>query len=734
MKKILYIFLFVISCINIIFPQNVNKVFGTVIDEDNHPLEYVNVFILNTFEGGMTDNNGNFSFLTKQKEQIEIVAGMVGYEKYSTIIDLKKQMNKPLLIILKNNTIATKEVIITASSFGSEKGKGVVMTNIDVLTTPGGAADIFQALKTMPGLTSVSESAELYVRGGDPIETITLLDQASHNHPYTYESSYGGLFSNINSDNITGMFFSSGGFSAKYGNALSGVLDLETKNEPLKSTYKLGVSLAAAELSAAFPIMDETLGLRINGRKSFTEPIFWFNGKNSDFTNEPISKDLSANLVYKYSSTGRIKTFFSYADDKQGVLINQPGYIDEFAGTSHNYFINTQISDILLKNLVLKTSISFSKFNRYWTLGLLDLTKSDKNKKLRSDAEWEIGNNKINFGFEIENRFTNFLGTVPVEDYDMRKNGKAKIIDADFNVTRYGLYIETELANFLKLKGLSLVAGLRTDYISKLNIFWIDPRGNLGYKLFENTNLAIGFGIFHQHPDPRLYSPQDGNPNLKAMRALHFVTSINHKFSDRDEIRIEAYYKKYTYLPLEDDTKNYNNNGFGYAKGIDIIAKGILFDVFDSYVSYGLLSTKRKWMDYKALTSSEYDITHNLNIVAKYNISNHLQIGINYKFATGKPFTPIIESYFDNNQNIFIPVYGKDNSERYKNYQRLDIRFTYLAAFFENNFTVFYIEGLNILNIKNVMNISYSYDYKSYKDVFSYFGRRMIVIGTQITF
>jgi vitamin B12 transporter len=734
MKKIPFIFLFVITCFNVTFSQNGIRVFGIVKDEDDKLLEYVNVFILNTFEGGMTDNNGNFSFVTKQKEKIELVAGMVGYKKYSTIIDLKEQNNNPILIILKNGTIATKEVIITASSFGSEKGKGVVMTNIDVLTTPGGAADIFQALKTMPGLTSVSESAELYVRGGDPIETITLLDQASLNHPYTYESSYGGLFSNINSDNITGMFFSSGGFSAKYGNALSGVLDLETKNEPLKSTYKLGVSLAATELSAAFPIMDETLGLRINGRKSFTEPIFWLNGKNSDFTSEPISKDLSANLVYKYSSTGRIKTFFSYADDKQGVLINQPGYIDEFAGTSHNYFINTQISDILFKNLVLKTSISYSKFNRYWTLGLLDLTKSDKNKKLRSDAEWEIENNKINFGFEIENRFTNFLGTVPVEDYDMRKNGKAKIIDADFNITRYGIYIETELANFLKLKGLSLVAGLRTDYISKLNIFWIDPRGNLGYKLFKNTNLAIGLGIFHQHPDPRLYSPQDGNPNLKAMRALHFVTSINYKFSDRDEIRIEAYYKKYSNLPLEVPIKYYNNDGFGYAKGIDIIAKGVLFDVLDSYVSYGLLSTKRKWMDYKALTSSEYDITHNLNIVAKYNITNHLQVGINYKFATGKPFTPVIESYFDNNQNIFIPVYGKDNSERYKNYQRLDIRFTYLAAFFENNFTVFYIEGLNILNIKNVMNISYSYDYTSSKDVFSYFGRRMIVIGTQITF
>ena len=581
MKNVIILILILFNNMN--FAQTGIKLHGTVKDENNIPLQYVNVFILNSFEGSMTDENGNFSFLTKQKNKIELIAGMVGYKKYSVSIELNNLNDNSINIVLQNNAISTNEVIVTASSFGSEKGKGVVMTSIDVLTTPGGAADIFQALKTMPGLTPVSESAQLYVRGGDPIETLTLLDQATLYHPYTYESSYGGLFSNINSENIIGMYFSSGGFSAKYGNALSGVLDLKSNNEPLKSLYKIGLSMASAEINASTPIFNDKLGFRFSARNSFTEPVFWLNGKNSSFTNQPSSKDFTSNLIYKYSLTGRLKTIFSYATDKQGVIINQPGYTDEFKGNSNNYIINTQISDLLFNNLVVKTSISFSEFNRKWQLGLLDLDKIDNNLKLRSDFEMPFQPFKLNMGYEIENRNTSFIGIIPIEDYDMRKNGQAKVINSTFGITRYGLYIETEVPNVFNIIGLSVIAGIRSDNIPKLKIYTLDPRANIGYKINDKVSIAFGCGLFHQHPDPRLYSPIDGNPSLKSMQSIHLVSSLNYSFSERDEFRVEFYYKKYNNLPLEDNNLFYNNKGFGFAKGIDIIVKGILFNKIDSY-------------------------------------------------------------------------------------------------------------------------------------------------------
>jgi hypothetical protein len=197
-------------------------------------------------------------------------------------------------------------------------------------------------------------------------------------------------------------------------------------------------------------------------------------------------------------------------------------------------------------------------------------------------------------------------------------------------------------------------------------------------------------------------------------------------------VRIEGYHKKYSNLPLEDELLNYNNNGYGFAQGIDFMIKGDLFGLIDGWISYGFINTKRKWMDFEELSSSSFDITHNLTVIAKYNITQSFQIGINYKYATGRPFTPVINSNYISDLDIFEPVYGNDNSDRHPTYQRLDIRLTYLTQLFDNYFTVLYVEGLNILDINNIFGYSYNRDYSQRSSVDSYFGRRTIVFGFQV--
>ncbi|MDH3251756.1 MAG: TonB-dependent receptor, partial [Ignavibacteria bacterium] len=201
---------------------------GSVYDEDGAPIPYVNVFLLKTTSGAMTNEAGKFVIRLDREGEVNLVASCVGYEKYTATVVVRAPVD--LKITLVGMAVKADEVVVTASSYGSEKEKGIVMSSMDVITTPGGAADIFQSLKTLPGLTQVSESAELYVRGGDPIETVTLVDQASLYHPYTFESAFGGIFSSLNTSSISSMFFSSGGFSAKYGNVLSGVLAVETRD------------------------------------------------------------------------------------------------------------------------------------------------------------------------------------------------------------------------------------------------------------------------------------------------------------------------------------------------------------------------------------------------------------------------------------------------------------------------------------------------------------------------
>lgn len=731
-NKILF-FLAALSCL--VIAQKKTIIEGTVKDNNNNPLPYVNVFLLNSSDGSMSDEKGTFFFRTSHTGSATLIASIVGYEKYSKEFDLDAQKKLSVNIVLYENAVKLNETIVTASSYGSEKEKGLVISRIDILTTPGGATDIYQSLKTMPGLTQVSESAELYVRGGDPLETITMVNQAVVYHPFTYESSYGGIFSNLNQSAVKSMYFTSGGFSAKYGNALSGVLDIETKNQPENSRTSVGLSLASGNVTADIAIEPAKFGLYFDARQNFTKPIFWLNGGMDRLTVTPNSKNFTGGIVYNYSKTGRLKFFTIYADDEQGVKVERAEYNGTFNGNTRNTFINVQNTDIVFNDVVMKNGVSFNKYSNNWQLGILDLNKTDYVYTMRSDFEVTIGKSfKLITGGELENREIQYFGQIPAEDYDIRKEAKATVIDTKFNGTHYGLYGEIQAANIFGISNLSATAGIRYDKFTKLNVDWFDPRISVGYKIDDKSTLRLGMGIFRQVPDPRLYNPTDGNPNLKPMKAEHIIGSYEYNFSDLNSCRIEVYRKNYDDLPLENEILNYDNSGYGYAEGIDFIFKGEFLFGINGWISYGYINTKRYWMDYDFLTGSSFDITHNIALVAKHNLFEKLQIGLTAKYATGRPYTPVVGSVYISGLNIYKPVYAATNSARYQDYKRVDLRWTYFDQLFQKYPLVVYVEGLNILNFTNLFGYSYSQDYKERKDIESYFGRRMIVFGFTITF
>jgi len=716
-----------------IFSQSKIKIEGSVVDEDKSPLPMVMVFLANSGDGAMSDDKGSFSFLTKLKGKVTVNANLIGYEKFSKEIEIKDEKKITVDIELKESALKMKESVVSASSFGSEKGKGLVLSRIDVLTTPGGAADLFQSLKTMPGITQVSESAELYVRGGDPIETITMIDQALIYHPFSYESTYGSLFSNLKNEFIKGMYFSSGGFSAKYGNVLSGVLDIETKGVPTRMQSNFGISLANTNFSTEIPLIEDKLGFNFNYDKSFTKPIFWLNGGLDKFTAAPSSQNVTGSATYAYSKTGKMKLFGVFAKDIQGVNVVGTEYEGTFNGSTVSKFLNLQHSNIVFQKLVMKNSFSFSKYTNNWKLGVLDLIKTDKVFSFRNDFEFFINSRtRLLSGIEYEKRNINYLGQIPDNDYNIRPEAQRKVIDADILNSRVGGYFELESANMFGVSNFASAIGIRYDRIPTLKLGWANPRINVSYKINEHSTIKTAWGIFNQLPDPRLFNPVDGNPNLKSMQAIHYVLSYDYLFDDDNSFRVELYHKDYKNLPLENSLLKYDNNGKGFADGVDVILKSTLTNGLSGWISYGFINTKRKWMDFEKLTSSSFDITHNFSLIAKYFVATNWQVGINFKYATGRPYTPIIGAAYRATENVYEPVYGDKNTSRFQNYKRLDIRLTHFTTLFNMANTVFYLEGLNILDLKNIFGYYYSPDYSQRKEISSYFGRRTVVVGMSV--
>lgn len=125
------------------------------------------------------------------------------------------------------------------------------LNRIDVYTAPGGTADILQVFQMLPGATRASEGSDLYVRGGDPDESPVLVEGAPLVYPGVFETLHGGVFGILDPSVLARAYFSSGGFSARYGDALSGVVELETDGRPWTPGGRAGTSLAPGPRFAA---------------------------------------------------------------------------------------------------------------------------------------------------------------------------------------------------------------------------------------------------------------------------------------------------------------------------------------------------------------------------------------------------------------------------------------------------------------------------------------------------
>ena len=204
---------------------------GTVVDEKNKPVIGANVFIDGTYDGASTDANGKFNFKTTTSGNQLLVVSFLSYETIKVTIVVEKFQNQT--VKLKESVNTLDAVVITAGTFSAgEKSRVSVLKPLDIVTTAGSAGNIIAALQTLPGTQNVGEDGRLFVRGGEADETQTFVDGIRVSQPYgatTNNLPTRGRFSPFL---FSGISFSTGGYSAEYGEALSSVLLLNTQDEP----------------------------------------------------------------------------------------------------------------------------------------------------------------------------------------------------------------------------------------------------------------------------------------------------------------------------------------------------------------------------------------------------------------------------------------------------------------------------------------------------------------------
>ena len=691
---------------------------GTVVDEQGRPLPLVNVQVLDSFDGNVSDTNGRFAFAVRKLGTAILRASLLGYESAEQAAQLSANDTTRMNFVLRETLINFRETVVTASAYTTgDEGKGVTLRGLEVVTTPGAAADVFLAIKTFPGVAMVDEGSGLFVRGGDVSETVTLLDQATVVHPYKYESPTGGVFGTISPFLVSGTFFSSGGFSARYGNALSGVLAMDSQNLPENSSYTFNVGLAAASAGAQLNLIPNKLGVRFSGNRSSTDLMFRLNGQRDEFTITPHGIDGNLSVIYQYSPSGRIK-FFNYAETNRiGVHVAEPSFAGVYHGEETNQLHNLQWSETW-RNWLLKTSLSLNRYDTKRSLGNLNLQPRDDTFKWRVDAEREIGAHaRFAWGYEIERVTNRFFGTVPQHDNVLDPDADVYHLAEKFSAQRTGAYVdwETQLARRW-IAGVSV----RADHHDLARETVVDPRFSLRYDFNKYTNARFAAGVYQQFPLPYLFNQTNGNPNLQAQRSRHFIVGIDHQRGNT-QLRLEGYYKPYAHLVLRDHGLNYTNRGEGSARGFDLFAKhgAFLQTRFNGWLAYSFLRARRlqarevgEGFAYEHAPSA-FDITHNLTLVGKVRLIQFFSGGLTYRYATGRPITPIAGAIRNEQFGFYEPIEGPLYSERLPSFQRLDASLNYYLPYGKGHMAVFYLAVSNVLNRANVLSYEYSADYST---------------------
>ena len=219
------------------------KVSGRVTDNKNKPVIGSSIQLKSTYDGATSDSLGNYSFTTEEKgeQTMEVSSG-----GYFVVLQKIVLANAPIVqnFTLKEQITELKAVVISAGSFeASDKNKGAVLNSIDIVTTPSANGDVTSAFKSLPGTQQVGESEGLFVRGGTATESKIYMDGNLVNN-FFYSSTPGiATRGRFNPFLFKGTVFSTGGYSALYGQALSSALILESTDLPERTQADLNISI-----------------------------------------------------------------------------------------------------------------------------------------------------------------------------------------------------------------------------------------------------------------------------------------------------------------------------------------------------------------------------------------------------------------------------------------------------------------------------------------------------------
>lgn len=565
-----------------------------IVSGKERPLPGINILIVRTNLGSITDEHGVYKINDIPVGEHVVRFSAVGYRTLSFKIEIRENDTTKLNVELKRSVIRINPVDIRYERIQHHSDVRTSLTELDpgkALLLPGGVIDVFRTLQALPGIITPSDfSSQLIIRGSGPEENLILLDDVEIFNPYRLYA----VISMFNPETVSDIDLITGGFPASYGDRLSSVLDVTSREgstkKNLSATFNANILSANLILEGENPFNIPGNWL-VSSRKTFYDFVLQPYIENSGITENniifPDFFDIQTKLVFEPFRGHKflINGFYSREginflnndknnnpdstgifDDTKNDLISfawqfkltkntfnkatlswyknsgdtdfESKFVDPFLNNQKN---NSPVTDTTATPWVDYGVDSYYSFRKYsFDNKLSHLWNGSNELELGAGADFILS--KVDVDFEYSDKVKDYF------DVDAGSNTVFNDVRNKIGYERYRLYVQNKFSIGGKL---FLQPGIRYDYYSILDKEYIAPRFLISFALDDFTTIRGVLGEYYQSPGYEKlrvanqifdFSKHYAR-KLNAEKATHYVLSFERWLSNNWRAKIESYYK-----------------------------------------------------------------------------------------------------------------------------------------------------------------------------------------------
>lgn len=634
---------------------------------------------------------------------------------------------KKVSAMVELNRLTIDQIVVTASRYEVHGGAGSsfhLVNETQLNDTPGFAGDSLRIIHRLPGAASIGISSKPNVRGGASNELLVLFDGVELIEPFHLRD-FQSMFSSLNPQTIESVEYFTGGFPAQYGNKLSGVLDIATRDTFAETGGELGLSVFST--SALLFVDSGRNRWLFSARRGNLEQVL--NVVNPDL-GDPKYHDLYARYVREFDSGDFKVTVFNFKDDvifesdedrASSEIDNRYLWFEWAMQQSERRFSRTFITfgDIDSK----RTGDTFAEDSSFGSLldeqsltlaSLKHIVDFRVNDQLRLDYGFSYKRQKMAYDTSLnvaKGTITQLLGlpTAVNQKYSAAFDGSA--IGAFFTVKNK------------VLDSLTLQLGLRydqQDYSDTKARTQLSPRLSLVYLRGQDWQFRFSYGRFYQPQG--IYELQTADQEtafFKPQKSDHWIAAVGHEFRESDRLQVEFFYKRiddlkpryenlfdpYVFTPELGADRIEINADKALTRGVELSYVGIRNSLHWN-VNYSFSQARDKVGG--RLIKRRWDQTHSVNALLNWS-AGHWVFGVAAAWHTGWTFTKLPAEI--SAVEPFIISDFRSNS-RLKNYASLDFKASYEVPLKNSTLTAF-LEVTNLLSRANKGGVDYEVSLES---------------------